>query len=180
MKIKSINLVGKKKVFDISVKDAEHYVLENGIVTHNTGAYYSANNIYVLGRQQEKEGNELVGYNFIINVEKSRFVKAKSKLPVTCSQNSGISTFSGLLELALESGHIIKPSNGWYSKVDSTSGEIEDKKYREKDTNSREFWSSILKQNSFYEFVKDKYLISDKDIISADDDMGDFEYEVDR
>ena len=45
MKIKSITAVGRKKVFDLSVKNDEHYILENGVVTHNTGSYYSADNI---------------------------------------------------------------------------------------------------------------------------------------
>lgn len=91
MKIKSIKPVGKQKVFDLSVKDAEHYILKNGVVTHNTGSYYSADNIYILGRQQEKDGTEISGYNFIINVEKSRYVKEKSKIPVNISFENGIS-----------------------------------------------------------------------------------------
>ncbi len=45
------------------------------IVGGGTGSYYSADNIYILGRQQEKDGQDLVGYNFIINVEKSRYVR---------------------------------------------------------------------------------------------------------
>ena len=85
------------------------------IVGGGTGSYYSADNIYILGRQQEKEGTEVVGYNFIINVEKSRHVKEKSKIPVSVSFDGGISKWSGLLDLALESGHVIKPSNGWQS-----------------------------------------------------------------
>ncbi len=36
------------------------------IVGGGTGSYYSADNIYILGRQQEKEGTDLIGYNFII------------------------------------------------------------------------------------------------------------------
>ncbi len=49
------------------------------VVSGGTGIYYSADNIFILGRQQEKDGKDVVGYNFIINVEKSRFVKEKSK-----------------------------------------------------------------------------------------------------
>ena len=45
------------------------------IVSGGTGVYYSADNIYIIGRQQEKDGTELTGYNFIINVEKSRHVR---------------------------------------------------------------------------------------------------------
>jgi len=53
------------------------------IVGGGTGSYYSADNIYILGRQQEKDGQDLVGYNFIINVEKSRYVREKARIPVT-------------------------------------------------------------------------------------------------
>ena len=127
------------------------------IVGGGTGSYYSADNIFILGRQQEKEGTEVVGYNFIINVEKSRDVKEKSKIPVSVSFDGGISRWSGLLDIALESGHVIKPSNGWYQKVDKETGEMEDKKYRIKDTDTKEFWMPILKQQSFIDFVKDKY-----------------------
>jgi hypothetical protein len=129
------------------------------IVGGGTGSYYSADNIFILGRQQEKEGTEVVGYNFIINVEKSRYVKEKSKIPVTVSFDGGISKWSGLLDIAIESGHVIKPSNGWYSQVDE-NGEIQEKKYRIKDTDTKEFWLPILKQKSFQDFIKKKYQIS--------------------
>ena len=140
------------------------------IVGGGTGSYYSADNIFILGRQQEKEGTEIVGYNFIINVEKSRYVKEKSKIPVTVSFDGGISRWSGLLDIALESGHVIKPTNGWYSKVDLQSGVIEDKKYRIKDTDSKDFWLPILKQKSFQDFIQNKYQISNGSIMQDDID----------
>jgi hypothetical protein len=139
------------------------------IVGGGTGSYYSADNIFILGRQQEKEGTEVVGYNFIINVEKSRYVKEKSKIPVSVSFDGGISRWSGLLDIALESGHVIKPSNGWYQKVDKETGEMEDKKYRIKDTDTKEFWMPILKQQSFIDFVKGKYQVSSGDILKDED-----------
>ena len=147
------------------------------IVGGGTGSYYSADNIFILGRQQEKDGTEVVGYNFIINVEKSRYVKEKSKIPVTVSFDGGISRWSGLLDLALDSGHVIKPSNGWYSKVDLQSGVIEDKKYRIKETDSKEFWLPILKQKSFQDYIKDKYQIASGSIMQ-DDINETFEVEV--
>lgn len=168
MQIKSVTSVGKRKVYDISVKDAEHYVLENGVVTHNTGSYYSADNIFILGRQQDKDGTELLGYNFIINVEKSRYVREKSKIPVSVKFDGGISRWSGLLDMALESGHVIKPSNGWYSKVNTQSGEIEEKKYRIKDTDTKEFWLPILMNKSFQDWVQSNYQIANGAIISDD------------
>ena len=134
------------------------------IVGGGTGSYYSADNIFILGRQQEKDGSEITGYNFIINVEKSRYVKEKSKIPVNVSFDGGINKWSGLLDIALESKHVIKPGIGWYSKVDA-NGVVEDKKYREKDTNTSDFWMPILKQKSFREFVEIKYRVAAGEIL---------------
>ncbi len=139
------------------------------IVGGGTGSYYSADNIFILGRQQEKEGTEVVGYNFIINVEKSRYVREKSKIPVSVSFDGGISRWSGLLDIALESGHVIKPSNGWYQKVDKETGEMDEKKYRIKETDTKEFWLPILQQKSFIEFVKNKYQVSSSEILRDED-----------
>ena len=139
------------------------------IVGGGTGSYYSADNIFILGRQQEKEGTEIVGYNFIINVEKSRYVREKSKIPVSVSFDGGISKWSGLLDIALESGHVVKPSNGWYSKVNVETGEVEDKKYRLKDTDTKDFWLPILTQKSFNDFVKSKYSVATGEIIKSEE-----------
>jgi RecA/RadA recombinase len=139
------------------------------IVGGGTGSYYSADNIFILGRQQEKDGTELTGYNFIINVEKSRYVKEKSKIPVSVSFDGGLSKWSGLLDVALESGHVIKPSNGWYQKVNKETGEIDEKKYRIKDTDSKEFWMPILLSKSFNDFVKNKYSLAMSDMVKSDD-----------
>jgi RecA/RadA recombinase len=129
------------------------------IVGGGTGSYYSADNIFILGRQQEKDGTEITGYNFIINVEKSRYVKEKSKIPVNVSFDGGINKWSGLLDVALESGHVIKPSNGWYSKVNKDTGELGDKK-RLADTQQESFWNDILSDESFKQFVKEKYEVA--------------------
>lgn len=139
------------------------------IVGGGTGSYYSADNIFIIGRQQEKDGTEIVGYHFIINVEKSRYVKEKSKIPVSVSFDGGISKWSGLLDLALESGHVIKPTNGWYSKVDKNTGEIEDKKYREKDTDTKDFWNSIITSESFNTFIEYKYRVASSEIMQGGD-----------
>jgi RecA/RadA recombinase len=159
---------------DIPLVVVNHTYMEIGlfpkaIVGGGTGAMYSADNVYILGRQQEKEGTEIVGYNFIINVEKSRYVKEKSKIPVSVTFDGGLSKWSGLLDVALESGHVIKPSNGWYSKVDLETGVVEDKKYRVKDTDSKDFWLSILTSKSFYDFIKNKYSIGQGEVMMRDD-----------
>jgi len=161
---------------DIPLVVVNHTYMEIGmfpkaIVGGGTGAMYSADNVYILGRQQEKEGTEIVGYNFIINVEKSRYVKEKSKIPVSVSFDGGLSKWSGLLDLALESKHVVKPSNGWYSKCDPETGEVEAKKYRIKETDDKDFWLSILTSKSFYDFVKNKYSIGQGGQMMQEDDL---------
>jgi RecA/RadA recombinase len=152
------------------------------VVGGGTGSYYSADNIFILGRQQEKDGKDLTGYNFIINVEKSRYVREKSKIPITVSFDGGLSKWSGLLEMALESGHVIKPKVGWYQAVDPETGEVIEgaKNYREADTDSKEFWLPILKSPSFNKYVENKYCISHGALISAEDNTAEVYTDLDE
>jgi RecA/RadA recombinase len=158
--IKDIPLV----VINHTYKTMELY--SKDIVSGGTGSIYSSDTIWIIGRQQEKDGSELAGYNFVINVEKSRYVREKSKIPITVKFEGGISKWSGLLDIALESGHVIKPSNGWYSKVNTVTGEIEDKKYRIKDTESSEFWNSIILDKTFSQWIKQNYQVSHGALLS--------------
>jgi RecA/RadA recombinase len=94
---------------DIPLLAVNHTYKEIGlypkdIIGGGTGIYYSADTIWILGRQQDKDADGINGYHFIINVEKSRYVKEKSKIPITVSYEGGIKRWSGLLDLALEGG----------------------------------------------------------------------------
>ena len=148
---------------DIPMIVVNHTYKEQGmfpkdVVSGGTGIYYSADAIFIIGRQQEKEGQELVGYNFIINVEKSRHVREKSKIPVEVTFEGGISKWSGLLDVAQEGGFVIKPSNGWYSHRG------EEKKYRIKDTYTKEFWLPVLANKEFREYIETNYRISNSSL----------------
>jgi len=129
------------------------------IVSGGTGLYYSASNIWILGRRQNKTGTEVTGYDFVINVEKSRYVKEKSKIPISVSWEGGVEHYSGLLDVALAGGYVVKPSNGWYQRVDKETGELLGSKVREKDTLEKEFWEPIFKESDFKEFVRNTYSI---------------------
>jgi len=122
------------------------------VVGGGTGIYYSADNIWILGRRQNKTGTEVTGYDFIVNVDKSRYVKEKSKIPISVSWDGGIDQYSGLLDVALAGGFVVKPSNGWYQK----SGE--EKKYREKELDAS-FWEPLLDNQEFISFIKNMYQI---------------------
>ena len=146
------------------------------IVGGGTGSYYSADTIFIVGRQQDKDSTGIVGYDFIINVEKSRTVKEKSRIPISVSFKGGISKYSGLLEIALESGHVIKPSNGWYQRVDMETGEVDEKKVREKETTTDSFWAPIITCTKFKEFVKSKYQLETTALMHDGADDADDEF----
>ncbi len=145
---------------DIPLVAVNHTYKEIGmfpkdIVGGGTGSYYSADTIWILGRQQDKDGSEIKGYHFIINVEKSRYVKEKSKIPISITWDGGINTWSGLLENAMEHGCVIKPKVGWYQKKDGDG-----KSYREKQIiNNKEFWDDIFATTNLSEFLTSKYKI---------------------
>ena len=138
------------------------------VVGGGTGIYYSADNIWILGRQQDKKGTEIAGYHFVINVEKSRYVKEKSKIPITVSWDGGVRNYSGLLDVALAGGYVTKPSNGWYATVDMETGEV-GAKVRYDQTLEQEFWQPVFDTTDFKEFVKKQYTIGFKEQVSMDE-----------
>jgi len=149
---------------DVPMVVVNHTYMEIGmfpkaVVSGGTGIYYSADTIWILGRQQDKDGTEIKGYHFIINVEKSRYVKEKSKIPVSVSFEGGIQRYSGLLDIALAGNFVGKPNNGWYQKIDRETGEFIGTKVREKDTLNQEFWQDILASQEFQQYIIDSYQV---------------------
>ena len=169
MRVSKITPVGKKEVYDISVQDAEHYVLENGIVTHNTGVYYSADTIFIIGRSQEKNSKGLQGWNFTINIEKSRFVKEKSKIPITVTFSGGVDKFSGLRELAEEGGFIKRAGESYFRVfLDETEKQKVAIKSQTNDV-KREWWKEVLKHKPFTDFVEARYALGSTTMVAPDE-----------
>ena len=149
---------------DIPLLAVNHTYKEIGlfprdVVSGGTGIYYSADNIWIIGRQQDKQGTEIKGYHFVINVEKSRYVKEKSKIPISVSWDGGVQHWSGLLDVAITGNYVTKPSPGWYVRVDKSTGELVEPKVREKDTLKQKFWKPVLEETDFKQYVTNKYSI---------------------
>jgi len=159
----------KLTIKDIPCIVVNHTYEETGmfpkqIVSGGTGVYYSSNTIFIVGRSQEKTGTDIVGWNFTLGVEKSRFVKEKSKLTFQVLYDEGINKYSGLLDLALESGHVTKPSMGWYQVKGAKD------KVRAKDTNTEEFWAPIVNDLTFVDYVTNKYMLATGNTYPMGDD----------
>jgi len=142
------------------------------IVGGGTGAYYGADNIWILGRQQDKDGTEIAGYHFVINVEKSRYVKEKSKIPITISYEGGINKYSGLFDVALEGNYLAKPKAGWYTLVDRKTGELGEKNYRASDIiDNSIFWKELLEKTDFKDYIENKYKIGTVILLNDEGDQ---------
>jgi len=137
------------------------------IVSGGQGVMLSANQVFIITKSQEKEGTEVAGWKFTINIEKSRYVKEKAKIPFTVMYDGGIQKWSFMFDLAIESGHIVKPKIGWYAYVDQETGEILEPSMREKAVKSdNEFFEKLSKDESFRDFVRNKFQLSASDMES--------------
>ena len=167
---------------DIPLVAVNHTYKEIGlypkdIVSGGTGAYYSADAIWIIGRQQEKVDKEIKGYHFIINIEKSRHVREKAKIPVSVTFEGGISKWSGLMDVAEAGGYIVKPKVGWYEAVDPSTGEVLcDKMMRAKEiADNKEFWLMMFEKTDIATFIKEKYTMATKSLLEDDSEMPDME-----
>lgn len=137
-------------------------MFSKAVVSGGTGIYYSADTIWIIGRQQDKDDKtkQIDGYHFIINIEKSRYVREKSKIPISVSYEQGINRWSGFLELALEAKIIGKPLAGRYERIDA-DGVFFGPRYKEDDIISNDaFWEDVLNTTNFRDWIREKYSVS--------------------
>jgi len=149
-------------------------MFSKAVVSGGTGIYYSADNIWIIGRRQEREGTEVTGYHFIINEEKSRFVREKSKIPISVSWEGGIEKYSGLLDIAVEGGFVYKGKKGrslGFFHMDKETGEVEEKAHYERETMNAEFWDRYLKSEAFNTYIESRYKISYAKPVDEDDEV---------
>lgn len=160
---------------DIPLLAINHTYMEQGlfpkaVVSGGTGVMYSADNVWIIGRQQEKDGTEVTGYNFVINIEKSRFVKEKSKIPISVSWSGGIEKWSGLTDVAMDLGYVIKPKNGWYQAVNPEFKEELSGNVRFSETLKGDFWKNIIDNTDFAKKIEEKFKVAYKSLINTESD----------
>jgi len=113
-KIKSITSVGTGDVYDISVEKYENYILENGVVTHNSGLQYASSTIVYLSKSKEKDGTEVIGNIIRAKTQKSRLSKKNQEVQIRLYYDErGLDKYYGLLELG-EIGGMWKNVAGRY------------------------------------------------------------------
>lgn len=139
-----------------------------------TGGMYSANSVFIISKAQVKDADGLAGFRFTINIEKSRKVREKSKIPVIVRFDESLNPVTGLFDIAFATGDIVRTKVGWYAPVlvDKETGEViaSDKNYRQGDFDDPKIWEEIMfKQTMFPENVKKHYQLSSNDLIGESD-----------
>lgn len=151
-------VTGSVKLLDIPLVAINHTYksqsfIPEDIVSGGQGILLASDNVWIITRKQIKDGTERAGNEFIINVNKSRFVKEKSKFPISVYWQSGIHKYSGLSELAKEFKIIKEEKEGKTKML-----KYKDKSIPEKGNDeNEEFWSVILNETNLNELVMKKY-----------------------
>jgi hypothetical protein len=159
-------------------------MFSKAVVSGGTGITYSADNVWIIGRRTDKEGTEILGYHFVINIEKSRFVKEKSKIPIGVSWTGGIQRWSGLHEVAEEGGFVIpamkeekkdgkitmKVRKSYYVGYNPETQEILTEHTKECDMLRRGFWDVVFEKTNFKKYIEDKFSVGHVEMLREEPD----------
>lgn len=164
LKIRNIPLVAVGHTY----KTQEMY--SKDVIGGGTGMMYSADTALIIGRRTNKDNKEdkkqVTGYDFVIKVEKSRFVREGTSVPISIDFDEGIEKWSGLLDIALEGGYATKPSVGWFQPANPETGEVfGEQKYRRADTNTEAFWNTVFEKTDFRAYINRRYKVSNNTLM---------------
>ncbi len=130
------------------------------VVSGGTGGMLAADNVWIVTRKQDKETSgkkQTLGFKFIININKSRYVKEKTKLPITVHYVDGIHKYSGLSDLAVEFDIVES------IKIQDIKGKPKGLKYKDReillkgeDVDS-DFWEYVLEDSDLKKLIHDNY-----------------------
>jgi len=134
------------------------------IMTGGQGILLSSNEVFTVGKQQIKDGKDIIGWKFILNVEKSRIIRERAAIPFEVTYEGGLEKYSGLLDIAILTGHVVKPKMGWYTRPSVA----DDKNWRAKETSTDDFWKPLLKDKAFTDAVSNMYKLGGSGLIKQE------------
>lgn len=123
-----------KPVYDIEVANDEHYIIGNGVVSHNSGFIYASSIVVAMNKlklKEDEEGNKTSTVNGIrakVKVVKTRYAKPFEQVEIKIPYDTGMNPFSGIIEM-FETAGILKKSGNRLEYIDPETGEVI-KKYR--------------------------------------------------
>ena len=133
-------------VHDIEVAEDHHYIIENGLVSHNSAQIYASDIVVSINKRKlkdDEDGNkstEVTGIRSKIKCVKTRYAKPFEEVEVHIPYVSGMDAYSGMFDLC-EKKIFVKEGNRYrYSSTDGT----EHKLFRKDMT--PEFFDMIIKE----------------------------------
>ena len=142
-------------VVNHTYQSMEPYASEKEIVTGGRGSIYNSNTVWIITSSVNREEKELVGFNFTIGVQKSRYLKQGTKIPITVSFDEGIDKWSGLLDMAIDSGLVVRPTKQTYALACKPEVSFKRKELEGND----DFFNYLLKETEFPTWVKQEYTL---------------------
>jgi len=159
--------LGFNKVYDIEVFPDSNYILENGLICHNSGTKYAASTIVFLSKKKEKEGTLHAGNIVHCKLDKSRFTKEGSQVDLLINFSKGLDPFWGVLDMMIEAG-LVKQSG---TRYEFPSGE---KVFRKVVNANPETYFTPELLNKLDEFLGKKFLygcvLDNQDLSEESDD----------
>ena len=141
VKIKNKSSIGVKKVYDISVPGAHHYLLDSGIVSHNSGFIYASSIVIAMDKLKLKtdaDGNKtskVHGIRSKCKIMKTRYSKPFENVELEIPYETGLDPFSGMFEYILSKEVIVRNGNKYtYVDYDGNEHKYFEKEYK-KNTN---------------------------------------------
>jgi hypothetical protein len=156
VKIVSKKNIGIVPVFDIQVENAHHYILDNGVVSHNSGFVYASSIVVAMKKlklKEDEDGNkvsEVLGIRAGCKIMKTRYSKPFEDIQLQIPYSTGMSPYSGFFDL-LEKRKMITKEGNRYAYID-LNGVIH--KYFRKEWNRNE--------NSIFDLVMSEFHAKDK------------------
>lgn len=147
------------------------YSSENKVISGGKGSVLASNTIGIITKQKLKDGDELIGYRFVITLAKSRLTKDNIKIPITVRWDGGVSRFSGLDVLASALGVIEKCKDGKKSAYQYTQLNGEVIKVTEKEIDMAEsFWNIVFKETDLAYRIESLYSLngSPKEVVEIE------------
>ena len=183
VKIKKKYENGFVDVYDIHVPDVHHYILDNGVVSHNSGFIYASSIVVAIQKRKLKEDEDgkkvtdVRGIRAACKIMKTRYNKPFETVEIKIPWDTGMNPYSGLVDLFEKKGALVKDGNKLLFTA-STGDQV--KMFRSEWENNKHNMLDII-MGDFERFEKNSTLLATLDSVdeaeSKPDDILDIDNE---
>ena len=141
-------------------------------ISGGEGSILASNTILVITKRKAKDGEDHVGYEFVLKVFKSRCIRDNVSIPIRVTFEGGIANYSGLSVLAESLGIISKGRDGRSGAYiyNSLSGEQVKSLFRDVDSDE-EFWELIFKETDLEYQIENMYKLGSTEKIDVEPEI---------